>query len=60
MKVCGRKSRLIFLMQAYLGIHQPENIDAADLARRRLIFDDFFYLQVIGLLLLLTMGKVYF
>lgn len=37
-------------MQAYLGIHQPENVDMADSARRRLIFDDFFYLQVIGLL----------
>ncbi|KAL1828958.1 hypothetical protein ACET3Z_007370 [Daucus carota] len=37
---------LVPLRDAYLGIHQPENIDAADLARRRLIFDDFFYLQL--------------
>lgn len=34
-------------MQAYNGIHQPANFRMADLARRRLIFDEFFYLQVI-------------
>lgn len=34
-------------MQAYLGIHQPENFDVANSARRRLMFDEFFYLQVI-------------
>lgn len=33
-------------MQAYIGIHQPKNINEADLARKRLIFDEFFYLQV--------------
>ncbi|XP_074328705.1 ATP-dependent DNA helicase homolog RECG1, chloroplastic/mitochondrial isoform X2 [Apium graveolens] len=37
---------LVPLRDAYLGIHQPENIDMADSARRRLIFDDFFYLQL--------------
>lgn len=34
-------------MQAYIGIHQPKHVDEADLARKRLIFDEFFYLQVI-------------
>lgn len=29
-----------------MGIHKPKNRDEADFARRRLIFDDFFYLQV--------------
>jgi hypothetical protein len=29
-----------------MGIHEPKNRDEADFARRRLIFDDFFYLQV--------------
>jgi RecG-like helicase len=29
-----------------MGIHGPKNRDEADFARRRLIFDDFFYLQV--------------
>ncbi|KAG6479492.1 hypothetical protein ZIOFF_062958 [Zingiber officinale] len=32
-------------VQAYMGIHQPMNLDEAELARRRLIFDEFFYLQ---------------
>ncbi|KAL0463478.1 UNVERIFIED_CONTAM: ATP-dependent DNA helicaseRECG, chloroplastic [Sesamum latifolium] len=34
------------LSDAYIGIHQPANLNEADLARRRLIFDEFFYLQV--------------
>lgn len=29
-----------------MGIHQPKNIYEADSARKRLIFDEFFYLQV--------------
>lgn len=37
---------LVRLYDAYLGIHQPENLNVADLARRRLIFDEFFYLQL--------------
>ncbi|KAL6635002.1 hypothetical protein ACP70R_027673 [Stipagrostis hirtigluma subsp. patula] len=34
------------LFDAYMGIHKPKNRDEADFARRRLIFDDFFYLQL--------------
>lgn len=30
-----------------MGIHLPKNLNEAYLARRRLIFDEFFYLQVI-------------
>ncbi|MQL84296.1 hypothetical protein Taro_016796, partial [Colocasia esculenta] len=37
---------LLNLRDAYLGIHHPRNLDEADSARRRLIFDDFFYLQL--------------
>lgn len=37
---------LLSLHDAYMGIHQPESINEADLARKRLIFDDFFYLQL--------------
>ncbi|KAF3340825.1 ATP-dependent DNA helicase RecG [Carex littledalei] len=37
---------LLNLYDAYLGIHQPETANDADLARRRLIFDEFFYLQL--------------
>ncbi|XP_059445855.1 ATP-dependent DNA helicase homolog RECG, chloroplastic isoform X3 [Corylus avellana] len=37
---------LLSLHDAYIGIHRPKNIDEADLARKRLIFDEFFYLQV--------------
>ncbi|GLT71566.1 hypothetical protein SLA2020_435750 [Shorea laevis] len=33
-------------VKAYIGIHQPKNINEADLARKRLIFDEFLYLQV--------------
>lgn len=29
-----------------MGIHKPKDRSEADFARRRLIFDDFFYLQV--------------
>ncbi|KAL1531935.1 DNA helicase [Salvia divinorum] len=34
------------LSDAYMGIHQPTSFRTADLARRRLIFDEFFYLQL--------------
>ncbi|CAN6280224.1 unnamed protein product [Urochloa humidicola] len=34
------------LFDAYMGIHKPKDRDQADFARRRLIFDDFFYLQL--------------
>ncbi|XP_022776392.1 ATP-dependent DNA helicase homolog RECG, chloroplastic isoform X2 [Durio zibethinus] len=37
---------LLCLHDAYIGIHQPKNIGEADLARKRLIFDEFFYLQL--------------
>ncbi|TYI93961.1 hypothetical protein E1A91_D02G171300v1 [Gossypium mustelinum] len=37
---------LLCLNDAYVGIHQPKNIEEADLARRRIIFDEFFYLQL--------------
>ncbi|XP_021746795.1 ATP-dependent DNA helicase homolog RECG, chloroplastic-like isoform X2 [Chenopodium quinoa] len=34
------------LHDAYIAIHQPKDLNDADLARRRLIFDEFFYLQL--------------
>uniref|UniRef100_A0A5B7BBQ5 DNA 3'-5' helicase n=1 Tax=Davidia involucrata TaxID=16924 RepID=A0A5B7BBQ5_DAVIN len=37
---------LVCLRDAYIGIHQPKNFNEADLARKRLIFDEFFYLQL--------------
>ncbi|XP_019461520.1 PREDICTED: ATP-dependent DNA helicase homolog RECG, chloroplastic isoform X2 [Lupinus angustifolius] len=37
---------LLTLHDAYFGIHKPNNIKEADLARKRLIFDEFFYLQL--------------
>ncbi|KAL3510597.1 hypothetical protein ACH5RR_029998 [Cinchona calisaya] len=37
---------LVCLCDAYTGIHQPKNLVEADIARRRLIFDEFFYLQL--------------
>ncbi|XP_072959822.1 ATP-dependent DNA helicase homolog RECG1, chloroplastic/mitochondrial isoform X1 [Typha angustifolia] len=37
---------LLNLVDAYMGIHQPKHLNEADLARRRIIFDDFFYLQL--------------
>ncbi|XP_075522343.1 ATP-dependent DNA helicase homolog RECG1, chloroplastic/mitochondrial isoform X2 [Primulina tabacum] len=37
---------LLCLSDAYIGIHQPDDFNEADLARRRLIFDEFFYLQM--------------
>ncbi|KAF9592959.1 hypothetical protein IFM89_019263 [Coptis chinensis] len=33
-------------MQAYMVIHHPKNLGEADLARKRLLFDEFFYLQL--------------
>ncbi|XP_034683646.1 ATP-dependent DNA helicase homolog RECG, chloroplastic isoform X3 [Vitis riparia] len=36
---------LLSLHSAYVGIHQPKDLKEADLARKRLIFDEFFYLQ---------------
>ncbi|XP_048318194.2 ATP-dependent DNA helicase homolog RECG, chloroplastic isoform X1 [Ziziphus jujuba] len=38
--------KLLSLHEAYAGIHQPKNINEADMARKRLIFDEFFYLQL--------------
>ncbi|KAM2329998.1 hypothetical protein ACFX1X_020888 [Malus domestica] len=37
---------LLSLHDAYKGIHEPKSMDEADLARKRLIFDEFFYLQL--------------
>ncbi|XP_057970824.1 ATP-dependent DNA helicase homolog RECG, chloroplastic isoform X2 [Malania oleifera] len=37
---------LLRLHDAYIRIHQPEDLNEADLARKRLIFDEFFYLQL--------------
>lgn len=37
---------LLSLHDAYFGIHKPKDISEADLARKRLIFDEFFYLQL--------------
>ncbi|KAF3432192.1 hypothetical protein FNV43_RR26931 [Rhamnella rubrinervis] len=37
---------LLSLDDAYAGIHQPMNLNEADLARKRFIFDEFFYLQL--------------
>ncbi|KAH7835242.1 hypothetical protein Vadar_024321 [Vaccinium darrowii] len=37
---------LLCLRDAYFGIHQPKNLSEADLARKRLVFDEFFYLQL--------------
>ncbi|KAJ7943007.1 ATP-dependent DNA helicase RecG [Quillaja saponaria] len=37
---------LLSLQDAYNGIHHPKDINEADLARKRIIFDEFFYLQL--------------
>ncbi|KAI8538233.1 hypothetical protein RHMOL_Rhmol09G0086700 [Rhododendron molle] len=37
---------LLCLRDAYFGIHLPKNLSEADLARKRLVFDEFFYLQL--------------
>ncbi|KAM7270270.1 hypothetical protein ACFE04_029484 [Oxalis oulophora] len=37
---------LLSLHDAYIAIHQPKTIEEAELARKRLIFDEFFYLQL--------------
>ncbi|KAI3714348.1 hypothetical protein L1987_72946 [Smallanthus sonchifolius] len=37
---------LTSLRDAYIGIHRPANFSEADLARKRIIFDEFFYLQL--------------
>ncbi|KAM5567041.1 ATP-dependent DNA helicase [Rosa sericea] len=37
---------LLSLHDAYTEIHQPRSMSEADLARKRLIFDEFFYLQL--------------
>lgn len=34
------------LRDAYIGIHRPSNFHDADSARKRIIFDEFFYLQL--------------
>lgn len=41
-----QESELPCLHDAYVGIHQPKNLLEANLARRRLVFDEFFYLQL--------------
>lgn len=38
--------KLLTLHDAYIGIHKPKDLKEADLARKRLIFDEFFYLQL--------------
>lgn len=43
--VC-QKFNLMKLREAYFGIHCPKDLKEADYARRRLIFDDFFYHQL--------------
>ncbi|KAL9252860.1 ATP-dependent DNA helicase homolog RECG, chloroplastic-like protein [Drosera capensis] len=40
------KFGLLHLPDAYAEIHQPKDMDVADLARKRFIFDDFFYFQL--------------
>ncbi|XP_031268917.1 ATP-dependent DNA helicase homolog RECG, chloroplastic isoform X2 [Pistacia vera] len=45
-KEVTQEFKLLSLYDAYVGIHQPKHIDEADLARKRLIFDEFFYLQL--------------
>ncbi|KAL9246275.1 hypothetical protein vseg_019831 [Gypsophila vaccaria] len=37
---------LLSLNDAYIGIHQPTDVKIAHLARKRFIFDEFFYLQL--------------
>ncbi|CAO2829959.1 unnamed protein product [Amaranthus hypochondriacus] len=37
---------LLGLHDAYIAIHQPKDLNDADLARRRFVFDEFFYLQL--------------
>lgn len=37
---------LLGLHDAYIAIHQPKDLNDADHARRRFIFDEFFYLQL--------------
>ncbi|TYK29006.1 ATP-dependent DNA helicase-like protein RECG [Cucumis melo var. makuwa] len=37
---------LLRLRDAYNGIHRPKSIKEADLARKRFMFDEFFYLQL--------------
>ncbi|KAF9592955.1 hypothetical protein IFM89_019259 [Coptis chinensis] len=37
---------LLSLHDAYMVIHHPKNLGEADLARKRLLFDEFFYLQL--------------
>lgn len=45
-KVIRQDFGLVCLHDAYMGIHQPKDLSEADLARKRLIFDEFFYLQL--------------
>ncbi|CAM6050174.1 unnamed protein product [Sphagnum compactum] len=44
------KFQVMDLHQAYLGIHTPSDSQIAEKARQRLVFDEFFYLQL-GMLL---------
>ncbi|KAK1281178.1 DEAD-box ATP-dependent RNA helicase 2 [Acorus gramineus] len=41
-----KEFNLLDLNDAYVRIHCPMNLNDADLARRRLIFDEFFYIQL--------------
>lgn len=52
MCIFGETDFFFFLLwlydkQAYARIHQPKSLKEAELARKRLVFDEFFYLQVI-------------
>lgn len=38
--------QLLSLSDAYIGIHQPKDLKEANSARKRLIFDEFFYIQL--------------
>ena len=34
--------------QAYFGMHTPQDTEDAEQGRQRLVFDEFFYLQVLN------------
>ncbi|XP_024516981.1 ATP-dependent DNA helicase homolog RECG, chloroplastic isoform X2 [Selaginella moellendorffii] len=44
------KYDLLSIEQAYSTLHQPTNLQGANVARRRIVFDDYFYLQLAFLL----------
>ncbi|KAK6922201.1 ATP-dependent DNA helicase RecG, domain 3, C-terminal [Dillenia turbinata] len=47
-------------LEAYRGIHMPDYIQEADSARRRLIFDEFFYLQEGNLAIICMVANIEF